>query len=129
MLAPVAPQTIWGWLYNSLGPTFSILIPLAGVVSLVLVVFLLWKGRGPMSAAAICLAIAGPLLVGMIAMLHGIIEFHLILATAVGAPRPAEYAEGYAMAYTAPWVALLASVPAYLVAVVGTAVRSFTSRD
>ncbi|MFK7767429.1 MAG: hypothetical protein AB8B55_09430 [Mariniblastus sp.] len=59
--------TVLNFLFTSVGPTYAIILPLAGVLCLLLTVALVSRGCGAMAAASILLVVNVPLLISVFA--------------------------------------------------------------
>ncbi len=121
---PAARQSFFDWIYLALGLQYTILLPLAGLISFVLALVLVLRGKGPMAAAALVLIVPLPLLVGLYATVEGVIVTYTIIAMSPTAPKPDEMLYGVSMSMVGVWTGLLLMVPSYLVAVVGALVRA-----
>lgn len=117
-----------GWVYDALGPMYSLLFGLAGLLSFGVALWVVMRGRGPMAAAALVLVVPLPLLLSMLAMIQCLCTSFFVIATATGAPKPSELATGYAMSLVIPIAGFAVSLPAYLVAIVGAGIRSVSSK-
>jgi hypothetical protein len=117
-------QSYLGWIVNSLGFPYAVLLPLAGVVCFVLVLATLVRGRGAMATVSLLLIVHVPLLIGVFAALQGAMASYAVIAQSETAPRPAEIAAGISTALVAPTVGMLVMAPSYFVAALGALVRS-----
>ncbi len=116
------------WMVNSLGTTYLVLLPAAALLSIVLALAVVIRGRGPMAAAMLILVVPIPLMIGCYAALHGVINAFQILAVSGTAPKPSDIATVVAVSLLPPFVGLLLMTPAYTVATIGTFVRSLTEK-
>lgn len=123
-----APPSLLSWFFHALGVQYTILLPLAGLLSFVLALALVLRGRGPMATAALLLAVALPLLVGVYGALDGAIMSFIVIARSSVTPKPSEVAQGVAMSLVTPMAGTWAMAPAFLVAVVGSLVRSLRDK-
>jgi hypothetical protein len=123
---PPAQQSMLVWFLSALGAKYSLLLPLAGVLALVLVLVLVVRGNSRWTGAALMLVVPLPLLVGLFGALEGAIDAFTVIAGSAVAPKPSEVAAGVSTSLVAPFVGMLLMVPAYLAGVIGTAVRSLT---
>lgn len=128
MQAEAAQQSILSWVFNSLGFPYVMLIPLAGILSFLLALFIVLRGRGPLAAAALILVVHVPLFVGFFAAFQGMIASFTIIAMSGTTPKPSELAQGYATAMVAPMMSILMMTPGYLVAVVGAFFRCIAGK-
>ena len=116
------------WIVSALGIPYIFLLPLAGLVSFVLALLVVLRGKGPMAVLAVILIVPIPFLVGLFAATNGAMASLAVIASSPTAPKPAEIAEGVSTAIIAPMVGMLLMVPAYAAAVVGAIIRSFRSQ-
>ena len=129
MASDPVPQSLLIWAYNALGLMYMILLPLAGLVSFVLALIVVCRGKGAMSAASLILIVHTPLLIGMFGALQGAIAFYTVIANATTTPKPSEIAGGISTALVAPQVGMLLMIPGYATAAIGSFVRSFTDTN
>lgn len=115
------------WMFRMLGLFYGILLPLAGLVSFLLVLILLLRGKGPMAAASLVLIVHIPLLIGLFAAIEGGIQTCTVIHGV--APTSAEFAIGISTSLVAPLVGMLMMVPGYLAAVIGTFIRAVRSES
>ncbi|TWT63451.1 hypothetical protein [Rubinisphaera italica] len=120
-------QSFVGWMLSSLG-IFSLLIPLSALISLAMILTLLIRSRGSMSAAAIILVVPVPLLLGMIACFQGAIEAFQVIAQSTVSPKPADLADGISTSLMGMMAGLLCAVPGLIVAILGCFYRAMTAR-
>lgn len=124
--APPRRQSRLMWLFNALGYRYGLAIPFVACLSFVLAIVLVLQGRTWATGPATLLVVAMPLLVGLLGAIDGLIMSFSVISMSEAAPKPSELAEGYSTALVAPFVALILSAPAYLVAMVGLLVRAVT---
>ncbi|MCM2375263.1 hypothetical protein [Aporhodopirellula aestuarii] len=117
-------QSLMGWAISALGPLYLVLLPLSAVVSFILVIVLLFRGRGAMAVASILLLVHAPLMIGIFAAVQGLVNVYAIIGMSGATPKPAELASGYSVALFAPVVAMLLMIPSYLAACIGTFLRA-----
>jgi hypothetical protein len=115
------------WMFRMLGLFYGILLPLAGLVSFLLVLILLLRGKGPMAAASLVLIVHIPLLIGLFAAIEGGIQTCTVIHGV--APTATEFAFGISTSLVAPLVGMLVMVPSYLAAVIGTFIRAVRSES
>jgi hypothetical protein len=90
------PQSYLEWYVNSLGMPTLLLIVGATLVAMFLVVLLFVRGRGPAMPAAILFVLPLPLIVGVIALLAGLINSYTALSYSLShTSRPAMGQMGY----------------------------------
>lgn len=121
-------QSVLHWMFTSLGPMYSLLLPLAALLSFIFVLILLFRGKGPMAAASLILIVHVPLLIGIFAAIHGAIASYTVIAMSEATPKPAELAEGISTALFAPLVGMFLMIPSYVTAAIGSFVRSLTAK-
>ncbi len=114
---------LW-WLFTQLGLSYSILLSLSGLLSFVIALIIVRRGKGPMAAAALVLIVHVPLLIGLYATIEGLMQTCTIMHG--GPPRSAELASGIGTSLVAPKVALLLMIPGYATAVIGAFLRART---
>lgn len=114
--------------FGALGMRYTILLPLAALVSFVLVLVVVLRGRGHWATAALVLLVPLPFYVGIMGVIDGMIASFQAIAMSDTAPKPSAMAQGVSMALISAMVGLFLSVPGYLLAVVGSFVRSL-ARD
>ena len=122
-----AQQSFLSWMFSALGPMYTIVLPLSAVVCFILILILVWRGKTPMAAAALLLAVAAPALIGVFAYMQGTISSYYVIANAGGTPDPSKIAEAVSVSAVAPAVGMFLSIPGYLVALTGAFARSFAS--
>jgi hypothetical protein len=125
-LAPPESHSLLSWLFMALGWRYSLLLPLAAVIGFVTVMLIVVRGRGPAMAGAVLLIAPLPLLVGIVGMAEGILSIQLVISGTGTDPKPSALAEGISMSFVSVWIGLFLSIPSYLVAAIGLAIRSLT---
>jgi hypothetical protein len=118
------PQSLISWAVSGLGPLYLVLLPLSAIVSFVLVLVLLFRGRGAMAVASILLLVHAPLMIGIFAAVQGLVSVYSIIGMSGATPKPAELAAGYSVALFAPVVSMLLMIPSYVAATIGTFIRA-----
>lgn len=121
-------QSLVSWMLASLGPAYTFLLPLAALLSFILVLVLVFRGHGPMAAVSLILIIHVPLFIGIFAALQGAMASYTVIAVSAVAPKPAEVAEGISTALVAPLVGMLLMAPSYMTAAIGSFIRSLASK-
>ncbi|MDZ4780473.1 MAG: hypothetical protein SGJ19_09500, partial [Planctomycetia bacterium] len=91
--APVQQSSV-AWLFDALGVQYTVLLLLAGLIGFLIALAVVLRGRGPMAAAALLLAVSLPLLVGVYGAFDGAMESLFVIAQSTVAPRPSEIAAG-----------------------------------
>ncbi|HEX5447394.1 MAG TPA: hypothetical protein VFW87_26505 [Pirellulales bacterium] len=115
------------WVFRALGLKYSLLLPLAALVALLLTLVVLLRGKGPMAAGALVLIVPMPFFVGLYGGIDGLIAIYTVIAASAIQPKPSELAEGTSMALAAPMIGMLLMAPAYVLAMVGLIVRSMVA--
>ena len=116
------------WMFSALGAQYTFLLPLAGIISFVLALLLVIRGKGPMAGAAIVLIVHIPFLIGIFAAIQGAINSYSIIALMDSTPMPTAVASGISTALFAPLVGMLVMVPSYAAAALGAFIRSMTAK-
>ncbi|MCA9269254.1 MAG: MotA/TolQ/ExbB proton channel family protein, partial [Planctomycetales bacterium] len=98
---PAAHPSLLTWTITSLGPIYLILLLLAGLVSFMLALAILVRGRGPFAAAALVLVVPAPMLIGLFAAVDGIMRSFTVIAMSTSTPKPSEMAAGVSTAIVA----------------------------
>lgn len=129
MEAEPVQQSLLAWLVMALGPLYLILLPLVGLVSFILALVIVMRGRGPMAAASLVLIVNAPLLIGVFAAIQGTLASYRVIAMSTTTPKPAELAVGISLALVAPMVAMLLAVPGYATAAIGGFIRSISAAE
>jgi hypothetical protein len=118
-------QSLLGWIVGALGYHYAILLPLSALVSFVLTLILVTRGKGPMAGFALLLIIPVPLLVGMwTAIEHGILAIRAINLIDSD-PRPGHFAAIALKSLVGPLVGMAFMAPSYVLAIIGCLSRSF----
>lgn len=115
--------------FSSLGIELTLLLALAGMLSLVMATLIVTRGRGPLAGAALVMIAAVPMLIGILAGLQGAIATFIVIAQSAVTPKPAELGAGTLQALMAPLAGILAGGPGCLVALVGSLIRALASRS
>ncbi|WP_237607361.1 MotA/TolQ/ExbB proton channel family protein [Roseimaritima sediminicola] len=122
---PVAAQSLLGWVLESLGWVYLILLLLVTLISLTLLVVILVRGHGAFTAAAIVLLVHAPFLLGLFGAVSGAISSYRLIATSGSTPHPSDLAAGISTALVALLVGMLLTAPLYPVAILGALIRGF----
>jgi hypothetical protein len=116
-------ESLLDWMLEALGLN-AVVLPVLGLLLFgggLLVVLL---SRRPAVIAACLAFVPLPLMIGLFGMLHGAVMSFRVIANSVTAPKPAELAEGISIALFTPFVALLFTMPGFLVLALGLLVRT-----
>ena len=119
-------QSFLSWIFAALGFQYAILLALAGLLSFVVALIVVMRGKGPMSVVALLLIVHVPLLIGIFASIKGAMDSYTLIAMSSVSPKPSELAEGISTALVAPLVGMIVMVPGYAVAALGAFVRSLS---
>ena len=126
--APVQ-QSFLNWVFMSLGPAYALLLGLAGLLSFILALVIVLRGKGPMAAAALVLIVHVPILLGIFGALGGAINSYTVIAMSPVSPKPSEVASGISTALFGAMFALIMTMPGYAVAAIGAVARSFPAES
>jgi hypothetical protein len=122
-------QSMLGWMFQSLGPFYGLLIPLAAFGVFVGACLVVALSRRPAVIAAYLPLLLLPLMIGVFGTLQGFTSSLQVIAVAQSAPKPSEVAEGVSMGLFTSLLALLLSFPAYFVTTFGLLMRTLLYRD
>jgi hypothetical protein len=130
-MEPTAPvqTSLLKFYVDALGLQYVALLPLAGLVALALTLALVIRGRGPMAASGLVLAISLPMLVGLYGAIDGAMQSYLLIATSPTSPKPSELALGWSMALVSAQVGMWLMLPSLLVGTIGASLRALLARD
>ncbi len=123
------PSSKLQWFVSALGPSYLMLLALAGFLAFILTVVLVIKGKGPLVGASLWFAVTMPLWVGVLGFFDGMIDSFIIIAQSTTSPKPAEVASGFSTALVTPLVGLWLMAPSFLVATLGSLIRSCIAKD
>lgn len=122
--APLRPQSLLSWMFESLGLFYALVLPLAGFALFVGACLVVALSRRPAVVAAYLVFLPLPLLIGVCGSLEGFIRSLSIIAMAGGTPRAADVAEGISTGLFTSWVGLLVVFPTYFVLALGLFLRT-----
>lgn len=117
-------QSFLFWFLGALGWRYTFLLPAVTLLSFILLLIVVFRGRGWAAGAAAVLLVPLPLLVGLMGTIDGLIATHLALASRDVAPLPSHIGEAYGTALVTPLVGICLMVPNYWLAVTCLFVRS-----
>ena len=117
-------QSYLEFIVNALGWRYMFLLPLAAIVSFVLILVLVLRGKGSTLSAALVLLVPLPFLVGILGYVDGLVASLQVIAMSDTAPKPSQLAQGMSMAFVTIWIGMLLSIPGLLLAIGGSFVRS-----
>lgn len=112
---------------SALGFPYMIVLPLFGLISFVLAMILVMRGKGPMATAGLILVVHVPFLIGIFAAIQGAIASYSVIAVSPAAPKPSEVAAAVSTALIAPLAGMLLMVPGYAIATIGAVARSLSA--
>jgi hypothetical protein len=124
---PIRQHSYLSFIFSALGIRYTFLLPLAGLIAFVVVLFLVLKGKGHALPAALMLIVPLPVLVGFVGVIDGMMASFTVIAMSDTAPKPSAMAEGVAMSLVTAWVGMLLAIPSYLLATIGMCIRSLQS--
>ena len=125
-LGPVQ-QSFLSWILTALGFKYAILLPVAALVSFVLTLIVVTRGKGPMAGIALVLIVPVPLLIGVFAAIEAGIHSCQVIATLARDPAPGQVAAVVSTMLVPPLVGMSLMAPSYILAVVGSVLRSFSA--
>jgi hypothetical protein len=122
-------QSMLQFIWSGLGYLYGPLLLVSAAVALLVTLLLVFRGRGPMAAAASVLVVNVPVLIGLFGFLEGMLQGFMVIANSTTSPRPSDVAVGVSTALVTPLAGIALSAPCYLVALIGTVVRSLRSHE
>jgi hypothetical protein len=121
-------QSMLGWVFESLGIFYTLMLMLATCISFAVTLILVLRGRGPLCGSALLLIVPMPFLVGIFGAIDGAIRSYMVIAGSASAPHPSEVAIGISTSLVAPLVGLFLMGPGYLLAAGGMFLRALTAK-
>ena len=118
-------QSSLTWFFSSLGWKYTLLLPMAGLFSFVVVLVLILRGKGPAMVGALVFLVPLPFFIGVFGVVDGLAASFQVIAMSDVAPKPSRLANAISMSLVSAWVGMFLSVPGYLLAVAGLIIRSF----
>lgn len=115
------------WYFRSLGPGYSLLLPLIMLVSFTLVAWVCFRCRNGSLTALLALLVPLPLFFGIVCMLNGYVSSYQVIALAGLTLKPEELAEATAMSLFGVKVSLWLSLPGFLLATSMMVYRALTA--
>jgi hypothetical protein len=125
-LGPVQ-QSFLSWMFTALGFKYAILLPVSALVSFVLTLIVVVRGKGPMAGVALVLIVPVPLLISVFAAIEGGISLYKVIATLPTDPAPGQGAAVISTLLVAPMVGMLLMAPSYILATLGSLIRSLSA--
>lgn len=123
---PVGKSFLY-WMVEALGPFYSLVIPLAGLVIFMGACLVVAMSRRPAVIAAYLVFLPLPLLIGIYGSIQGFIASYSVIAASVVTPKPSEVAAGISTGLFTSLVGLMVSFPAYFVLASGLFLRTLYS--
>lgn len=123
------PQSKLSWFFQSLGLFYSLSLPAVGLLAFVLTVIIVIRGKGPLAGAGLWFVVTMPLWLGVLGFFDGMIASMMVISMSTAAPKPSELAQGVSAALVTPLVGLWLMAPSFLVATLGSLLRSLTAKD
>jgi hypothetical protein len=120
-------QSFLSWIFTALGFKYAILLPVSALVVFVLTLIVVVRGKGPMAGVALMLIVPVPLLIGVLAAIEGGIRSYMVLATVPTDPTPGQSAAILSTLLVAPLVGMLLMAPSYVLATLGSFIRSLSA--
>lgn len=118
------PQSTLSWFLDALGPFYLVTLPLLGLLLLVGGLFVVFASRRPRVIASCLLFVPLPLLLGLQGMLQGMLRSFTNASAPETSQLIADVARSFSSAMVVPLVALLVTLPGYLVLATGLLARS-----
>ena len=122
-----AQQSFLSWIFMALGFRYAILLPVSALVSFVLTLIVVVRGKGPMASVALVLIVPVPLVIAVFAAIEGGISSYRVIATLQNGPAPGRDAAVISTLLVAPMVGMLLMAPSYILAILGSLFRSFSA--
>lgn len=121
----MAPQeSFLNWLIRSTG-LLGLLIPPLAILCFILTVILVFRGKGPLTGVALLFIIPLPVLLGLLALIHGGIQSLQVIFYSSVPPNTSEFGDAISTSLVGPMMGLLLTLPSYLLAMTVMFVRSF----
>jgi hypothetical protein len=117
-------QSWLAFYWQACGLRYGLLLPLSGLLSVVFTILLLARGRGAWLAPTMLIVVLGPLVLGMVGTVDGLIASMMVIYNSSVQPKPAELAQGKGMSLVTIQVGLMMMLPGYLLAAVGSTIRA-----
>lgn len=124
-MMPHAPESYLMFLFRAMGIRYTVLLPAAAMLTFVLVLVLVLRGKGSTLPGALFFIVPLPLLIGCIGVVEGLLSSFQVIAASSSSPKPSEWAQGFSMMLVTGWIGALLTIPSYLVATIGLIARSF----
>jgi len=118
------PEPYVQWMIRSMG-IIGVLVLAAGAFSFVVTLLIVIRGQGPFASAALVLLVAMPLLIGSFGCVKSLISSFQVIALSDATIKASEISAGVTESLVNPLLGFLMMAPSYLVATLGSIVRSF----
>ena len=118
-----APQSRLMWMVSSLG-TNAALLSLVALVAFIVVLILILRGRGPAMVGAILLIVPLPLYVALLGAEKGTVASFAVIALSDVQLKQSELFAGLGAMLVSILVAILLTMPAFLLATIGLTVQA-----
>jgi hypothetical protein len=122
-MAPPVHQSGLQWMLSVLGFDIALLL-VAAAIAFAVVLVMLHRGKGPAMVGAILLVIPLPLYFALWRALGGVVVSGSAIAVAETAPKPHEVFGGIAEMALFMRMGLMLTIPSFLLATIGLAVRA-----
>ena len=122
-LAQPVQQSRLMWMLHALGLQ-TVILPVIALVAFAVVLLLILRGKGPAMVGAILLVVPMPIYVAVLSALGTIVASGAVVALADVAPKPSEVFGGLAEIFVKIQVAILLTIPVFLLAATGLTVRA-----
>lgn len=123
--APLLKGSYLQWFLDRLGPFYSLVIPLAGLLIFFGACFVVLRSRRPAMIAAWLVLVPVPLMIGLQAAVMRQLPSLLIIATSGVQPTAAEIAEELASSLVPLFLGSLETWPAFFVLAAGLIFRTY----
>ena len=124
--APAA-QSRAEWMAASLGWFYGLAIPLTGLLVFIGACFVVKMSKRPAVIASYLLFLPAPMLIGIIASIHGMINSMEVIVFAGGTPEASAIGMRISMALFSSFFGMFVSAPSYLVLSFGLFIRTVYS--
>jgi hypothetical protein len=111
------------WLFEGIGLPYSLLLPAAALVTFILVIILLRRGRGVELVGALLFVVPMPIFVGCLRIVYDMIEAMQIIAIS-DSPKLGEVVYAASAGLATFWYAMILILPSYLLALGGLFLRA-----
>jgi hypothetical protein len=122
------PQSFLSWVLAALGFKYAILLAVSALVSFVLTVIVVVRGKGAMAGVALLLTIPIPMLIGVFAAIEGGVSSFPVIATLGKESAPGQVAAFLiSTLLVAPMVGMALMAPSYILAILVSFFRSLSA--